>query len=454
MDLTVPAAPVPQSVRRHHVIATTGSSGPADASASLVRALPYAGPSAHVGRPAVVHVVLLGSIAAQCIVLDVAGHGAMAGAALLAVALAGAAMLRYGLAHPLVALRRAVVRTVREPGPHTLPHSYLAELVHVRRAVTAVAGRPGTDGVRWCYWPAAAVVAGAVVPVLVWSAVVATAAAPLQIGDPAVAVATQRGTLVAERVGRVLDSGQRDLLRTAPDRLGTLVDRGGRFAGIRTWTPDGGSGPASGRPVGTGPAGDYGLGLADVDGRPVLTATVTAYDGTPVVGEFDLRDLLTRLHAPELRVTVLDRELRTVLDTGGFVAFAPVAGPAADAVATGRPVLAGATVLTSAPLTSGPAAALGWTVLVAQPAAALLPPGTDTSRPARLVALLAALAALGTGVVHLLWHVLPLRRAARLAAAMVAGDRTTVVVPERHDDVGAVLMCLDMLRRTAGGPSC
>ncbi|MEU4746370.1 HAMP domain-containing protein, partial [Actinosynnema sp. NPDC023658] len=90
---------------------------------------------------------------------------------------------------------------------------------------------------------------------------------------------------------------------------------------------------------------------------------------------------------------------------------------------------------------------LGWTVVSEKPGAELALPVNDVRRHAKLVALIAALAAL-FGYGWLLFSVLgPLRRVARAADRLVRGDLQSVIYPQRHDEVGTIASCLEICRQ-------
>ena len=244
MNTSVPSRPAPGAATARLVavpalreravgpiLAVRGRPGGTGPATVLVRALPHAGPSARIGVPGVVHAALLALVAGQCVVLDAAGHGVPAGATLLVVTLSVALLLRYGMARPGVTMRHAALHAVEEPpasaivtpllrtrgeratgGPvppraPALPHSRIAELARIRRTVLAVGARRSDPGARWCHWPAGAVMAVAVAPVLVWSVLVATAPAPAPVGDPVVATAAQEGTRVDVPPGGTITPG-------------------------------------------------------------------------------------------------------------------------------------------------------------------------------------------------------------------------------------------------------
>jgi HAMP domain-containing protein len=212
------------------------------------------------------------------------------------------------------------------------------------------------------------------------------------------------------------------------------------------------------------PAGS-GIRLDRVTGPvPVVYAHVQVSDRYTAIAEFGVRYLAGLLHRADGRIRVLDPDLRTILDTGGYVPFrVPSAGPvrttAADAlenragIAIGtvqgtRMLLAGATIGGDQDLPD-----LRWAIVAERPVVAFRLPDNELSRGTWLVAFLALVLA----ALLLAWYRLvvirPLRQMADAAERLAAGDLRTTIHPVRQDEVGAIALCLDIVRQTlAEGP--
>ncbi|WP_354640910.1 HAMP domain-containing protein [Kitasatospora camelliae] len=96
---------------------------------------------------------------------------------------------------------------------------------------------------------------------------------------------------------------------------------------------------------------------------------------------------------------------------------------------------------------SGQVAKLGWSVVTSQPVGWLHLDQNKADRRALLAAMLGlAAAALCLGWLFIAVG-LPLRRLAANAEALAAGDRRTVLYPVHHDEVGAVVRSLEVIRQ-------
>jgi hypothetical protein len=230
---------------------------------------------------------------------------------------------------------------------------------------------------------------------------------------------------------------------------------------------------------------------------PLVLAHVP-YGSAQLVAEFDavsLRSLLSRVHGD---VHVVDHQMRSVLDTGGFIAFRPMrdsavraaaaavrspdrAAPApksnrrvvvasviGDAPAGGAGV-AGATTVGSGAAAGGrpavaattsPSSALGWVVVVSLDISDMALPTTQALHVAWLLTVLAITVALATWAWHYTIFARPLETLAAAAERLTAGDHNAPITPERFDDIGALAMCLEVCRqayldgseRLAGAP--
>lgn len=190
---------------------------------------------------------------------------------------------------------------------------------------------------------------------------------------------------------------------------------------------------------------------------PVIYAYQTRPDGTAVVAEYDIDYLLGLVRRTNGRAIVVDAQLRTVLDSEGYRAFQPLAGDTRRAVAT--QALPGSTVSRSSdakhraamvvgtPVTDPAVAQLKWTVVLDRNVGMLrLPKSLE-----RRWVLLTAGGAAGIILVTLAWQyfvfIVPLRRLATAADRISAGDFDEPVIPQRHDDIGAIAMCLEICRQ-------
>ncbi|SES34823.1 HAMP domain-containing protein [Streptomyces sp. yr375] len=187
---------------------------------------------------------------------------------------------------------------------------------------------------------------------------------------------------------------------------------------------------------------------------PAAAAAVPVGDGT--------RRLVTELRADVFngvltrsgigRSWLVDARGRIIASNQGFIAFSSPPKPGAN-------TLTATAAITSAP-PARPAAqssartrdtvavdTLGWRVVTHKPVAWLRLAGYETARHAELAGLLALAAAL-LGLGWLWLTVLrPLRALDRSATALAAGDRTTVIYPQHHDEVGSVARSLELIRQ-------
>lgn len=191
---------------------------------------------------------------------------------------------------------------------------------------------------------------------------------------------------------------------------------------------------------------------------PLVYAYNQMAGGYSVVGEFDPDRLLDLVRRVDGRIRVVDAELRTILDSEGYEAFQPLRGELARDVAV--EVLPGNTVGRGTDDDGGPAliaasgmtnpttvAHLEWAVVVEQEVAGLRLPEMVEQRWTLLVAGAVAGIVLITHVWQFYIFVRPLRRLAFFADKMSDGTLDMPVPPQRHDDIGAVAMCLEICRQ-------
>lgn len=230
---------------------------------------------------------------------------------------------------------------------------------------------------------------------------------------------------------------------------------------------------------------------------PLVIAHVPFGTGQLVV-EFDERSLRSVLHRVRGDVHVVDADMRSVLDTGGFIAFhqendAAVRSAATAAVhptaAQPKPTdvrqrivvasvvggLPDTSVAPSAPPSStagpvavtmpvaaatSPSAALGWIVVVTRDASDLDLPTTRQLHVAWLLMVLVITIAVIGWVWQYVMFSRPLRALVQATEGVAAGDHRTHITPVRFDEVGALAICLEVCRqayahgaeRLAGAP--
>ncbi|MDT7789688.1 MAG: hypothetical protein QOF58_8107, partial [Pseudonocardiales bacterium] len=154
-----------------------------------------------------------------------------------------------------------------------------------------------------------------------------------------------------------------------------------------------------------------------------------------------------------------DAELRTVAATVGYQAYEPLAAeplrasvsealkgvpdPAVWEVDGRTSVVASAALYGSKDFND-----LQWAVVVEQPVSQLPLPGNHIRRTAWLAALVSSVVGLVAFGWFLLVLLLPLRRLAASADRLAAGDTTTVIYPQRPDEIGTVARCLELHRQS------
>ncbi|WP_217209888.1 HAMP domain-containing protein [Streptomyces sp. AC550_RSS872] len=171
---------------------------------------------------------------------------------------------------------------------------------------------------------------------------------------------------------------------------------------------------------------------------PVAAAVVPVGDGTrKLVCELTpdaFNQVLTRSGLG--RSWLADASGRIIASNQGFVAFSSMPSPGGHTLAATAQVK-GATAVDG----------LRWRVVTHKPLSWLRLAGYEAERHAELAALLAlAAAALGLGWLELT-VLRPLRALDRSASALAAGDRTAVIFPVHHDEVGSVARSLELVRQ-------
>ncbi|MFJ3657737.1 HAMP domain-containing protein [Streptomyces nigra] len=295
-----------------------------------------------------------------------------------------------------------------------------------------------------------------------------------------------RTDLVADRVRRALNEAQADLASmtrlidpsdadTASDvlsdalrehtRYGSLyvLDRGGDVIARAGDEPHAGWGDDEGTKGEDAP-------LIRVTGeggkKPVIqaAAAVPEHKGMTLVGEIRVEFLNSLLARPGLgEVRVVDAKARTIGASDGFLAFEGLprdsltdlvkagglrvgAGPVENGllIREGRSV----TVAAAAPFSGGGVAAdIGWTVVSWQNAKHFEIAAYEREDRSVLAGMLGlALIVVCLGWIHLV-VVRPLRALASSAEKLADGDLKTVLYPRYHDEVGAVVRSLELVRQ-------
>ncbi|MFE7120811.1 HAMP domain-containing protein, partial [Streptomyces sp. NPDC057654] len=174
-------------------------------------------------------------------------------------------------------------------------------------------------------------------------------------------------------------------------------------------------------------------------GKVPVSAAVVPFGtgGRRLVGEFEpaaFNGLLTR---PGLgKSWLVDAHNRVIGSNQGFIAFSAQPGHQARTLTAAAPVKGAA-----------PVDGLRWRVVTQKPLSWLPLASYETQRRAILVGLLAFTAALLCLGWLQLTVIRPLRAVDRSAAALAAGDRTSVIYPRQHDEVGSLARSLELIRQ-------
>jgi hypothetical protein len=207
---------------------------------------------------------------------------------------------------------------------------------------------------------------------------------------------------------------------------------------------------------------------------PLVLAHVP-YGSGQLVAEFDVISLRSVLHRVHGDVHVVDRKMRSMLDTGGFIAFHTVRDSTVQTAAraalstdgsvqapeSSRRVLAASVVgadpgVTAAAgagapgtVAASPAAALGWVVVVTRDVSDLGLPTTQSLHVAWLLMVLAITVTVLGWTWQYVVFVRPLQTLATTAERVTNGDHRTPIAPERFDEIGALAICLEVCRQAA-----
>lgn len=406
-------------------------------------------------------------------------QGLPAAAALLVVAGLVLVLVWWSLIRPLTnLLRHAKAAACGEVGPH----QRLSRSAEVRRIAAALdrisfraqgsgRSRPAKRGAV----PSIVVVVSAALAIVAWcGAVMVGYGRGAETPPEQMVLDSQNGVdSLAAALRDVLLRGPRELTRIADhtrthglatlhNELDQLTDRDSRYRSLYALDSSGretvrvGREPLRGLAVPTGAASVI---LDPTSDRvPLLFAYAPMPDGGVLVAEYDVRFLSAVLRRVDGTVRLVDSELRTIASTSGFVAFAELeSGPmarvaAASFTARAKPLLArvgqvDALVLAASVTVARTGAPMRFAVVVSRSVVDFPLAGNAVRRGAWLVAFLGFCVALLFVGWHLFVIVIPLRQLGGMALRVADGDSTHAVAPVRHDEVGAIAICLEICRQ-------
>ncbi|MFF7023445.1 HAMP domain-containing protein [Streptomyces klenkii] len=277
--------------------------------------------------------------------------------------------------------------------------------------------------------------------------------------------------------GKESGKEQADTSSAAKAVLQTTLREHPRYRSVYVLDADGKvltrAGAAPRHPAGRKPYADSVAQLNTSGKEPAVAAyaAVPGGKGRTVVGEYDPQFLISMVTRPGLgQVWLVDDKHRVLAADRqhGFRAFSKLPGGHLDDLATkarkdtnGTSLLhrtsGGSSLAAAAAFTGGGAVRdLGWQVVSEQPASWLELPEYTAQRHTMLAGLLGVTAAVAClGWLHII-VVRPLRTLADQAEALAGGDRKTVLFPQHHDEAGAVVRNLELIRqqlRTAERPT-
>jgi hypothetical protein len=428
-----------------------------------------------------------GVTVASLLVADVTGgtsttQGLLLGLTLLAMAVPSFLLMRMAVVRPVNALLRCAKADACGADPVKQKPQLIAEAHRIARAL-ALTSRdtpPTEPRERWRPTVRQVLTTATVVALLWPAAAVATslgASAP-PLPDQLVRDEESRAEAASNALGRGLDNGLQTVVRVSdavdpanPSRSAPVLQRElaeeRRFRNLYLATKSGSVISSAGRePLRKEqpPAGDIGIQLDDSNSRlPVVYAFRVRPDGFAVIGEFDLDYLMGVMRQVGMmdevdgRVRVVDENMRTVLDSQGFRAFEVLRGPpreaATEALSSGtvsraRTPQGSPALLAAASLTRpNTVAHLKWSTVVEQDLAALKLPESLGRRWTLLIAGAAVGLVLFTQVWNFYIFSGPFRRLADAADKIGNCSFDDPIPPERHDDIGALAMCLEICRQ-------
>ncbi|MFF7729298.1 HAMP domain-containing protein [Streptomyces sp. NPDC008001] len=224
------------------------------------------------------------------------------------------------------------------------------------------------------------------------------------------------------------------------------------------------AGAAPRHPAGQKPREDSVAQLNTSGKEPAVAAyaAVPGGKGRTVVGEYDPQFLISMVTRPGLgQVWLVDDGHRIIAADRqhGFRAFSKLPGSHLNDLVTkarkdtnGTALLhradGGSSLAAAASFTGGGAVRdLNWQVVSEQPASWLELPEYTAQRHTMLAGLLGVTAAVAClGWLHII-VVRPLRTLAGQAEALAGGDRKTVLFPQHHDEAGAIVRNLELIRQ-------
>ncbi|MDT5038452.1 MAG: hypothetical protein QOE03_3637 [Micromonosporaceae bacterium] len=477
-----------RGARRHDTASVVGPVGPAPAGTAAGTA-----PAASAARVGDLDLFVVSVVQAPTSDDGSRWAGIPLTGALLLIGLGAFALLWVVLVRPIQRLLgHAKAVACGGLGRHGRP----TRVSELRRIAVALDGsratihqRPGRgdDNARRAM-PAVVAVVGATAAIAAWSAAVVVVHSGAVVDLPTqIAADTQnRVEAVATSVRGVLDQGLSqlsELVRVNGSRttaevravLRRTVEEGPRYRSLYVADADGTALIAAGRRPLREPrrfVDRDGVYLDRTAGRvPAIFVQVKLTGGRELVGEFDLDNLTSVLRRVEGRVRVITDDMQIVLDTGGYRAFAKVSSGAllrsARGAVDGRSgalldrVQGVRSVVAAAPLRAQDSSlGLRWAVVADRSVGEFSLPVNEIRRHAWMVAICGlCLALLLLGWLHFV-VLRPLRSLAVAADRLADGDLTTIISPARHDEIGALGVCLDVCRqaqvygneRLAGAP--
>ncbi|EOD69068.1 HAMP domain-containing protein [Amycolatopsis vancoresmycina] len=401
--------------------------------------------------------------------------GLIPAAALLVLAVAGFFLLRRTVVAPIRRLRTDALAVAAGVLGKPVRQSRIREVNRVTAALersrSKLRRRKPAPDLR-PFLSAQLVVAAVAVALLGWSGAVAAtlgrqhaAVSPTMLSEHGVRV-----TRSADTLRRSLAAGVSDLQSVArlgkgkePEQLRGMLDRlagtESRFRSVYVADEQGTvrllAGRESLRDPGKLPDGE-GLRQHNTSGRVPIVYAFTPLPGSKnvLVGEYDVPRLAGLLGSAGGRIRVVDEGKRTIADTEGYLAFAPLSDPAliknvetAQSGKDARETTPSAVVAAQRLADKGAAATLKWVVVAEQPIGSLGVADNTVRSGARVAALLTAVVALMLFAWHLLVVVRPLRRVGDEARRIAAGDTGAVVYPQRQDEIGTVASCVEICRQ-------
>lgn len=419
-----------------------------------------------------------GFLVASVVAADITNGTSLRSGLLLALAVALAAvaaylLMRLALVSPLQHLLRQAKLDACGATTTTRRSMRTAETYQVGEALAVSAGVRG-HGRRWrptvslgLAVAAAVALAGPAVAVA-FAVTRPVAEVPVQLNRDE----ESRVEAISSTLGTALDSGLRTVTNLAgangratgtqaTKALDEALDGNHRLRGVYLAEPGGEVTASAGRPAlrtREPVPGSSGVHLdRDIQRLPVLYAYQVRADGRVFVAEYDIDYLLGLLRNADGRAVVAGPDLRIVLDSQGYRAFRPMQDPTLQEATVAA--LAGDTVSRSKDADGRPALVVGtaiahptvahleWVVVVSRNAETLQLPAMVERRWAMLM----AAATVAVLILTLVWQhfifVRPLRRLAAASRRICDGDFDQPVTPQRHDDVGAIAMCLEICRQ-------